>query len=220
MARMARPIALLTVLALAVLSASCSTSSADTSTPPEPVSQGLVLVEPTTPEDKAFLQAFEASNQRPDYAWTAIPVDDIPQNLIPADTLGRDLLAVAVRPPDPSGETTSGEPAYVKMLFEGGLFIQASTEDSIRPNAIILSDHAQEMATQSAYSFVQTATVAGTLGLATVGELPPEWFAAGWVAVRNGTAIQWADDEWFYNIWITDSEDAEAVLTVARSMGG
>jgi len=203
----------------------CSTSNAQTAEPQatrEPVAQGLELVEPSTPEDEAYLQAFEASGGPPGYpsGWTELSVDDIPEHLVPADTMGANLLAAAIRHVDSaSGETSSGAPAYVKMLFEGGLFIQASADDSIRPNAIILTHHAQQMATEPGYSAAQTATVAGTVGLTTVGELPAEWFAAGWTAVREGAAVQWADSEWFYNVWMPHATDTQAVLTVARSIG-
>ncbi len=211
----------LTTLLLGSVLSGCTAANVETAAAPVEQPDQLALVEPSTPEDEALLKAFRDGDGPPGFptGWVMLSVEDIPEELVPSDTLGRNLLGAAIRNTDGgSGESTAGAPPYVKLLFEGGLFVQATADDSVRPDATILADHAGQMTTQDSYSQVQTETVDGTLAVVTVGELPSEWFSA-WDPLPLGAAVQWADAEWFYNVWIDDARDAEAVLTVARSMG-
>ncbi len=148
---------------------------------------------------------------------------DAPDEVIPADTVGRSIVSLYNGPSllEPQGADT--ESVDVVVVFQDGLVIQASTEDSVRPNAIILGDHAGQMAMDPQYSSVETATVVDKFAIVTVGMLPTIWRDSaapmGEGGLKSGAMVQWADDVWFYNVWIEDSDDTDTVLAIARSMG-
>lgn len=144
----------------------------------------------------------------------------IPVDLVPIDTAGRGLVSVYTDPADLDGVDTATEAVFVRAEFEGGLLLQASSDSATRLDQSELSDKLSLMTSEKIYSSVSAEKVGDSIAIVSKGDLPLDLVAPEeWSDYGKGTAVQWADSSWYYTVWIEDSDDAEIVLDVARSVG-